>query len=374
MRSAEDASAVPEAGTGGAGPTPRARWRSVAGLPGWSGRTTLAGLLVYVVLAVLLLETSGTLDLYEASLVLVYAIAAVGQDWLVGRAGQISLGAAAFLAIGAYATAQSAGHSWAPFPVPLIVAAAFGGAIGVIVGISGLRFKGLYLALSTLALQFIVAYAVQQDQGLNLAGFVVPEPHLWGIVFSAGRSFDLLLLVILGALMLVMNGMYRRAPGRAWSAIRQNEEAAAVAGVNVVRWKLVAFTGSSMVTAVAGGLLAYQQGRVTYQPFTLDLAVSVLVMVFVGGVGSLWGVVAGATLVMLLPYWLQNLTGALSNVGSISSWLVTNQSEVASAVYGLALVLVLLYERRGLAGLVRRVALLARRLILRLREAGARHG
>jgi branched-chain amino acid transport system permease protein len=328
--------------------------------PGWS--RVGGGSALFVLLAIWLLTTGSPLSLYEGSLVLVYAVAALGQDWLVGRAGQISLGAAAFLAIGAFTTGRLASVGWAVFPVPLLVSAVFGGLVGLVVGVSGLRFRGLYLALSTLALQFVVSYLAQDFQGGNLAGYTVKPPSIGGVTFSQGRSLDLLLIVILGLVMLGLHGMYSRSPGRAWSAIQQNEQAAAVAGIDVVRWKLLAFVGSSAVTALAGGLLAYQAGSVTYEPFTLELGISVLVMIFVGGIGSLWGAIVGSALVILLPYWIQDIGGKFAGTSSVSTWLSSNQSELADAIYGLALLLVLLYERRGLIGIFVRVALFALRL------------
>jgi branched-chain amino acid transport system permease protein len=314
-----------------------------------------AGIILYACISAYLLLGTSTLTQYEISLVLVYAVAAIGQDWLMGRAGQISLGVAAFMLIGSFTTAQTAGATWAPFPVPLIVSAAVGGIIGLIIGVSGLRFRGLYLALSTLALQFIVSYLAEEYQASNQAGYTVATPKMLGVTFTQGRPFDFLLLLILGLLMLAMQGLYSRAPGRAWAAIRQNESAAAVAGVNVRQWKLAAFIGSSAVTAVAGGLLAYQVGQVSYEPYTLDLTISVLIMVFVGGLGSQWGAVMGATLVIFLPNWLQDLTLRLSDLPALSSWLASNESQVSDAIYGLALLLVLLFQRKGIVGVIERI-------------------
>ena len=306
-----------------------------------------------LLVVVLILVGGSQLVVYEATLIAVYAIATIGQDWLIGRTGQVSIGAAAFLAIGAFSGAKAAEQGWGVFPVPLLVAAVLGGAIGLVVGLTGLRFRGLYLLLSTLALQFIVSFLCEEYQG-SAGSFFVPYPHLGGLTFGVGKSFFVLEVAVLLIIVVLLEGMYRRAPGRAWRAIAQNEVAAAVTGINVVRWKLTAFVGSSAVTAVAGALLAYQTQNVSYQAFSLDMAISVLVMVFVGGQGSMIGSVLGATLVMLLPLGLQNLSTSLSNVGSASQWLTTNGSLIDNAVYGVALVVVLIFERRGLVGLAQR--------------------
>lgn len=289
---------------------------------------------------------------YEASLIAVYAIAALGQDWLMGRAGQVSLGAAAFMAIGAYSTGALDSASWAPFPVPTILAAILGGGVGLLVGITGLRFRGLYLALSTLALQFIVAFAGQRYQGSNEAGLNVPLPHLGPVNIGVGRGLLVMLLVVGGLVVVALRGMYDRAPGRAWAAIKQNEQAAAVAGVNVTKWKLLAFVGSSAVTAIGGSMYAYVVGNVTYVPFSLDLAISILAAVFVGGLGSISGSLIGAIIVVMLPTWLKDLASGLPASGGAGRWLAANSAELAIAIYGLVLLLVLLSGRGGVAGIV----------------------
>lgn len=314
----------------------------------------VVAVLLFAVLAVYAVFVADEFGQYQASLIVVYAIAALGQDWLMGRAGQVSLGAAAFMAVGAYVTARLSDTSWAVFPVPILVSAVAGGVIGLIVGVTGLRFRGLYLALSTLALQFVIGFAAKKYQGNNEAGLFTTTPHIGGITFEPGRNLVALLVAVLALLALALGGLYRRAPGRAWSAIRQDEGAAAVAGIDVRRWKLLAFVGSSAVIAVSGSLYAYVLGVVNYVPFSLDLAVSILVIVFVGGLSTISGTVVGAAFVVLLPHWLQALSGQVGGGGPFGAWLNDHSPELAVALYGLALVLVLLFEREGVVGLVRR--------------------
>jgi branched-chain amino acid transport system permease protein len=323
------------------------------------------GGVVYVALALYVLFGMSVFNQYEASLVLVFAVAALGQDWLMGRAGQISLGAAAFMASGAFITARISTESWAVFPLPIIISAAFGCVLGLIVGLTGLRFRGLYLALSTLALQFIVAFAAERYQGSNEAGFVAAIPSIGGFKLGSVQRLDLLFLIVLALVILGLGGLYRRAPGRAWAAIRQDEMAAAVAGVDVVKWKLLAFVGSSGIIAVAGSLYAYQASTVTYIPFNIQLAVSILVMVFIGGLGSMTGAIIGALVVELLPDWLQSLTNHVQGSSGLSSWLQTNHAELALAIYGLALLLVLIFERDGIVGIANRLLELALRTVRR---------
>jgi len=327
------------------------------------------GAVVYVVVAAYILFGASAFNQYQASLVLVFAVAAIGQDWLMGRAGQISLGAAAFMAVGAFTTARISNESWAVFPLPIIISAVFGCVLGLVVGLTGLRLRGLYLALSTLALQFIVAFAAERYQGSNEAGLTAAVPALGGFKFASVQRLNLLFLVVLALVVLGLGGVYRRAPGRAWAAIRQDEAAAAVAGVDVVKWKLLAFVGSSGIIAVAGSLYAYQAATVTYIPFDISLAVSILVMVFIGGLGSMTGAIIGAVIVELLPNWLQSITNQVQGGSGLSSWLQTNHAELALAIYGLALLLVLIFERGGIVGLLNRLLTLTVRIARRRERA-----
>jgi branched-chain amino acid transport system permease protein len=310
---------------------------------------------VVVLAAVLAITIGGDIWIYQASLVAAYAIAAVGQQWLVGRVGQVSIGGAAFLAIGAFSGAKVAAQGWGVFPLPLIAAGLMGSVVGFIVGAAGLRFRGLYLLLSTLALQYVVAFLTFEYQG-TAGGLIVPAAHIGGVTFGQGRSFLILELVVLGLVVLVLQSMYSRLPGRAWKAISEDELAAAVTSIDVVRWKLLAFMGSSAVTAMAGAILGYLLQTVSNQTFSLDLAISLLVMVFIGGAGSMFGAIIGAALVTLLPFGLQNISNSLSANASLANWLTTNGATLDTAIYGAALLVVLLYQRDGIVGLGRKLA------------------
>jgi len=289
---------------------------------------------------------------FELGLVGIFAIAAVGQQWILGRCGQASIGAAAFLGIGAFATASLSNRSWCVFPLPIVLAGAIGGASGLLVGLTAVRLRGLYLLLSTLALQFIALFIFQRYAGS--AGVVfVNVPTLFGQPLQPGVLFDVVVLLLLAVIIGLIYNAYRSAPGRAWSAIRENESAARVVGVNVVAWKLFAFAGSSAVTAIAGAMYAYLFQSVPYQAFSLQLAISMLVMVYVGGQRSLSGAVLGAGVVSLIPFILDRTQAQATNP-TLISWLSTNGPTLNTALYGLALTLVLLFERGGLAALLAR--------------------
>lgn len=344
----------------------------------------LAGSAAFVIAVLAVFFGGSGYVLYEAVLVCIYAIVTVSQEWLFGRAGLVSLGPAAIMAVGAFTTATLSTEGWAVFPVPVLVSLVFGGVVGLIIGIPGLRFSGLYLMLTTLALQFIVAFAGQEYQGMNIlhqAGIPVSPPHWGSLQLVSSRSLFVISAVILGLILLALSALYRGVPGRIWNAIRQDEAAASVLGVNVARWKVAAFVGSSALTAVGGSLYAYQSALADYNSYSLDLSLALVVMVFIGGVGTMTGPIIGAAVIVLLPLGVSQLAGTLSGFPAVSAWLTTNEAILANGAYGFVLLLVLLFERDGIFGLLRRLGLACLRLLRRGqtaaqqgRTAGQRQG
>jgi branched-chain amino acid transport system permease protein len=336
----------------------------------------LAGSAAFVIAVLAVFLGGSAYVLYEAVLVCIYAIVTVSQEWLFGRSGLVSLGPAAIMAVGAFTTATLSSEGWAVFPVPVLVSLVFGGIVGLIIGIPGLRFSGLYLMLTTLALQFIVAFAGQEYQGRNImhqAGIPVIPPHWGSLQLASSRSLFLICAVILGLILLALSALYRGVPGRIWNAIRQDEAAASVLGVNVARWKVAAFIGSSALTAVGGSLYAYQSALADYNSYSLDLSLALVVMVFIGGVGTMTGPIIGAAVIVLLPVGVSQLAGSLSGLPAVSAWLTTNEAILANGAYGFVLLLVLLFERDGIFGLLRRLGAACLRLSRWVR-AGARPG
>jgi branched-chain amino acid transport system permease protein len=323
-----------------------------------------------VAVAAVLLDDSSFV-LYEATLVTIYAIVAVSQDLLFGRAGLVSLGPAAIMAVGAFTTARLSTEGWAVFPIPLLISLVFGAVVGVVIGVPGLRFRGLYLMLTTLALQFVISFAAIRYQGKREAGFVVDPPHWGSFQLGSPRAQFTVCAIVLGLVVYFLDGVYRARPGRALAAMRQNESAASVLGVGLVRWRLGAFVASSAVTAAAGSLYAYLSLQVDYTSYSLVLGLTLVVMVFIGGAGTITGPIIGAAVVVLLPVGLQHLAADLSSFPSVSQWLTLNGPVVANGIYGLVLMLVLLFERDGIFGLLRRlaktVAALASRSVARSR-------
>ena len=279
---------------------------------------------VFVLAALWLIFLGSTFDQYIGGLAVIYAISALGLDWIQGRAGQVSIGNAAFMAVGAYATATAV--KWHVPTVPaLLIACAAGAFVGLIFGLPALRLQHLYLALSTLALQFIVQSASLQYETStqNYAGFSVPAPSIGPLVLS-GRSLIFALVIVLALTVIVQRNLFRRAPGRAWMAIRENQMAAAVIGIDVTRWKLSAFTASSALISLSGGLLAYYTLRVFDDTYTLAFALTFVAMVIVGGLGSIAGAIIGATLITIAPYVLSSWTNDLPSTVPFASWLSSN--------------------------------------------------
>jgi branched-chain amino acid transport system permease protein len=324
--------------------------------------------LIAIAVCAWLFTGNNSYSLFLASTVVVYAIAAIGQDWLIGRAGQVSIGGAAFMGIGAFTTAATANTPLGHFPVPLIIAALSGAIVGVVVGLPASRLGGLYLVLTTLALQFVFGFVAQEYQGQRLGGIAAPALPLFGPNGSGPREMFILDVIVLLVVVVVLHNLYRYAPGNMWRAIRDDPLAATTMGISVARWRMLAFVGSSAVTALAGCLFAYLVTVVSYTTFTLDLGISLIVMVYVGGVGAPLGIIVGAAAVTYLPNLLSNLTNLAPVGSSTNTFLQNNAGTLESLVYGLLLVLVLLFEPEGLAGIARRLLALAGRLV-RVRRA-----
>ncbi|MGH7278932.1 MAG: branched-chain amino acid ABC transporter permease [Candidatus Rokuibacteriota bacterium] len=244
---------------------------------------------------------------FLASLVLVNAIVAIGLNLLSGYTHQLSFGHAGFLAIGAYVAALLTVHA-AALPVPLtLLAAGLGTAVvGLALGIPCLRLGGLYLTMATLAFGFVVTEAILNLDTLTRGadGLRVPAATLgpWRLANDAARYY--LVVAVAALLAAAAVNLTRTRTGRAFLAIRESEIAAAASGVNVAAYKTVAFVVSAFYTGVAGGLFAFIVGYLSPDGFDVFLSVDFVVMIILGGLGSVPGSILGATVVTLLHDWL----------------------------------------------------------------------
>lgn len=339
--------ALPDTGSAGStGPgdhrsSPPSRWAP------W--RNGVLSAVVIVVVFGWIIAAGSQFQVYVAGSVAILGLAAVGQGWLMGWAGQVSLGGGALFGVGAFAAAltSTVGIGDA-FPIPLVAAAVAGAVVGGIVAVPGLRFRGVYLLLATLALQYLVQFGGERIQDAPAYVGGVPISAGFGAAaVDTGRPIVITSVCLLAVAVVVVDRLYRSQAGREWAAIKENELASTAMGIDVRGRKVAAFVGSSVVTALAGGLYAYYIGIVSSDSFDLTLTLQLVVMVFVGGSLLAIGPVLGAAVVTVLPYLLADTIGVA--VGG--DWYTKNGPFVEKAVFGIALALILLYARGGLSGI-----------------------
>lgn len=287
---------------------------------------------------------------------LIFSLAALGLNILTGYAGQLSLGSAAFMAVGAF----MAYNLELRIPgLPILVSFFLGGlcaaAVGVVFGLPSARIKGFYLAVATLACQFFVLWVLQRfawfsnfsSSGVITAGKI----EILGYAFSSAAQKYLLTLTIVALLALAAKNLMRSATGRAFMAMRDMDVAASVIGIPLMKTKLLAFAISSFYCGVAGALYAFcYLGTVEPEAFNLDLSFRILFMIIIGGMGSVLGSFFGAAFMTLLPIVLNLLFGAVSDLVGIEfphAWL----SNLELIIFGALIVIFLIVEPHGLARL-----------------------
>lgn len=313
-------------------------------------RTALAAFAIALA-AFPFLVTAFYLDL--ACQVFLAAIGALSLMLLTGYAGQISLGHAGLLAAGAFTAGILFRECNAPFWLTLPAAAAIGAALGVIFGLPSLRLRGLYLAVSTLALYFVVVYLggeYESTRGFS-TGIMVDAPKIGGFALSDPRAWYFVLLGAAAATLLICANLLRSRTGRAWRAIRAHETVAEALGIGIAGYKLLAFVISSAMAAVAGALFAYYRGFVSVEAFSLFLSIQYVAMIIIGGMGSLLGALLGAVFVTLFPYLIEALLRKLPNAQSYAGVLFA----VNYSAFGVVMILFLVFEPLGLIGIWRRL-------------------
>ena len=307
-----------------------------------------------VVLAILLVALgfaprfAGTYWLDVLNRIGIAIIGALGLNILVGYTGQISIGQAAFLAVGAYSTAILEAKVGLPFYLALPLAALLTAAFGLVFGIPSLRLRGLYLAIATLAAYFITTYGIIHWESMTngVLGFMVPPARVFGFPLdSDARIFYLIWALVIPATLFTKN-LFRTRVGRAFIAIRDRDVAASVMGVSLFRYKLLAFVISSFYAGVAGGLMAHHSRIIFPDAFTLLVSIDYLAMVIIGGMGSILGSIFGAVFMTLLPEVLKLSATSLTGVYPQAFGLIASTRDI---VFGLAVIFFLMYEPEGLA-------------------------
>jgi branched-chain amino acid transport system permease protein len=298
-----------------------------------------------------LLASAFYLDL--ACQVFLAAIGALSLMLLTGYAGQVSLGHAGLLSAGAFTAGILFREFNAPFWITLPAAALAGALLGVIFGLPSLRLRGLYLAISTLALHFVVVYLggeYESKRGFS-TGITIDPPRIGGYAISNPRVWYFVLLVFAAAALLICLNLLRGRTGRAWRAIRAHETVAEALGIGVAAHKLLAFVISSAMAAVSGALFAYYRGFVSVEAFSLFLSIQYVAMIIVGGMGSLLGALLGAVFVTLFPYLIEAALMRLPNAQAYAGVLFA----VNYAAFGVVMIFFLLFEPLGLVGIWRRL-------------------
>jgi branched-chain amino acid transport system permease protein len=312
-------------------------------------------LAVILGVAVLLPAVSSTYFVHLLDLCFLASIGALGLMLLTGYCGQISLGQAAFLAVGAFTTVILNVHVGAPFIIVVPAAALSGALLGLIVGLPSLRFRGVYLAISTLAMHYAIIFlatSYQANFGSSAtAGITIPDPAIGPFVLAGDHAWYYFLLVLLVLITAACLNLVRTRAGRAWMAIRDRDIAAQALGINLARYKLLAFVVSSVLASLSGSLIAYYSNVVTVEKYTLDLAVIYVAMIIVGGMGSILGALLGAIFITLLPFAIDFGFGYLPRPWRFGSTLFG----VQVGAVGLCIILFLLFEPKGLAEIWRRI-------------------
>lgn len=274
----------------------------------------------------------------------IYGIVGLGLMLLTGYTGQVSLGHAAFMAVGAYTHALLVANGW-PFLLSLALAALLSAAVGVIVGLPALRVRGIYLAIATMAFGFIVEEVAARWESVTggNSGLQVGPPAIAGVRFDSTAALYYLCLVFALLATLAVLNLLRSPTGRAFVAIRDSEISAQSMGISAARYKTTAFAISALLTGLAGALYAHQIRFITPEQFTILQSIELLLMIVIGGLGSIHGAFFGAAFVISLPQFI--------------SWLVqylppalANATGLRPVIFGAVMILVVLAEPLGIYG------------------------
>src|SRR6266850_3222175 len=302
----------------------------------------------------------------ETTWVFIYAICGISLMVLVGYTGLVSLGHAAFLGIGAYAHAFFLKHGM-PWIPSVVLAVLITTASGLVVGLPALRMTGIYLAIATLAFSVIIQEVFSRWESVThgFAGMPVAKPTILGVPFDDDRSFYYLCLFFLVLALWLTRNLLRSPTGRAWIAIRDSEIAAQSMGVNLAIYKSMAFAYSAALMGLAGALFAHKIAYLAPDIFTILLSIQFLLLVIVGGLGSLHGAVFGAVFVALLPVvisqardsvpaWIGAVVSVLGSGAGTAAFRTTDrlvkQPGLEPGIFGLILVLFILFEPLGIYG------------------------
>lgn len=317
--------------------------------------TIIALLILFVVIVPLVF---GEYYVSVINLVLISIVGAVGLNILVGYTGQISIGHAAFMSVGAYTAANLAVRAGLPFWITLPAGGLMAALVGAVVGIPSLRIKGLYLAIATLAGQLIIEWIINHVpwiSGGTQASIQVPRPSLFGYdLRTQAELYFFLLFFALIAIVAALN-LVRSRIGRAFVAIRDQDIAAEIIGIDIYRYKLISFAISSFYAGVCGVLYTYYFGIANYEQFQIDVSIDYLAMIIIGGLGSVLGSILGAAFVALLPLVIRTMMESVSGILFDASEMATVVSSMRLIIFGALIIVFLVLEPEGLNRLWRNI-------------------
>src|SRR5712664_100071 len=286
----------------------------------------------------------------DFSLVLIYGLCGLSLMVLAGFTGLVSLGHAAFLGIGAYAHVYFSQDLGLPWILSVALATGLTAAVGVLVGTPALRMTGIYLTIATLAFALIIQEVFSRWDRVTggLKGKPVDKPVLFGVSFAHDVAFYFLCLAFLLAGLWLTANLLRSPTGRAWVAILDSEIAAQSMGVNLALYKTMAFAYSAALMGLAGALFAHKIGFLAPDIFSVLLSIQLLLMVVVGGLGSLHGAVYGAMFVAILPVLISQARDSVPAWQGLDRFV--KQPGLEPGLFGLILVLFILFEPLGIYG------------------------
>ena len=288
---------------------------------------------------------------------LVFSLAALGLNILTGYAGQLSLGNAGFMAVGAYATVVMYNRYDVPIPVALLGSGIITAAVGSVFGLPSLRIKGFYLAVSTLAAQLIIEWVITHVKWISGGVYSTIDIKAlellgWQIDTAAEKYYFALIFVVIMAFF--AKNLVRSRIGRAWMSIRDMDVASEIIGISQFKYKMLAFAVSSFYAGVAGGLLvAFYYGSANIEEFHLLVSFQILGMVIIGGMGSVLGSFLGAAFITLLPIFI-NLGISFVNhriVDLSKVFTLDLMANVENMIFGALIIFFLAVEPFGLARL-----------------------
>lgn len=305
----------------------------------------LAGVVVLALVSLYFTFAQSQLNMYTYNLCLLAVLGSLALNLLMGTVGQASLGNAAFIAVGGFATAYLSRHGVGA-PLDLILSAAVAAALGVLVGFPALRIRGLYLVLATLAAYYIFIYFATKytSDTVGGSGFELSIFFQSSGLVEIQRQWIWLLTAVVVAVLVILRCIDRNRVGRAWRLIRDHEVAAPAVGIHVARYKLGAFALSSALLGFEGSLMAHFTGSVTVEAYPLALSISYVAMVLLGGMDSMLGAVIGAGLVTAIPIVIPQWVSHFQSDGS-STELGAN---LATVIYGLLIIFFITRSQRGI--------------------------